>query len=234
MRGGSSSGAAANRVSGGSPSRGHVVRVLVIAAVRLYREGITEALARDDRLSVVWATADHAAALGRLGDLSPDVVLVEAGRTDGPALVRAIRAQRPAARVVALGIADDHAEVSALAAAGLAGWVTRDASVDDMREAVVSAADDEARRPARAVTGLERETPSLAAEAAGAARAVEALTRRQREILALIDEGLSNKEIALRLSIGLPTVKNHVHNILEKLQVSGRGAAAAVVRSPPR
>jgi DNA-binding NarL/FixJ family response regulator len=59
-----------------------------------------------------------------------------------------------------------------------------------------------------------------------------ALTRRQREIVALIDEGLSNKEIARRLSIELPTVKNHVHNILEKLQVSRRGAAAAVVRSP--
>ena len=64
-------------------------------------------------------------------------------------------------------------------------------------------------------------------------QATGGLTRRQREIVALIDEGLSNKEIAGRLSIELATVKNHVHNILEKLQVSRRGEAAAVVRRPP-
>jgi DNA-binding NarL/FixJ family response regulator len=57
-----------------------------------------------------------------------------------------------------------------------------------------------------------------------------ALTSREQDIIALIDRGLSNKEIARQLKISLPTVKNHVHNILEKLQVSRRGAAAALLR----
>jgi DNA-binding CsgD family transcriptional regulator len=73
----------------------------------------------------------------------------------------------------------------------------------------------------------------LAARRAGPAD-TSALTPREREVLALVGEGLSNKEISRRLSIGLSTVKNHVHNLLEKLHVSRRGAAAARLRPDDR
>jgi len=224
--------AAANSASRrGSSCHAVTVQVFVLGGVRLYREGVAAALTDDDRFRVVGAAADGAAALQQLGRSAPDVVLVEAGPADAPALVRAIRAQAPEARVVALGISEEEADVLPLAEAGIAGWVTRDASVDDLREAVASAAAGETLCSPRMVASLLRRVASLAEDPRGD-RASRALTRRQREIVALIDEGLSNKEIARRLSIELPTVKNHVHTILGKLQVSRRGEAAALLRTP--
>jgi two-component system, NarL family, nitrate/nitrite response regulator NarL len=223
--------AAANPASEcGSSSHAVTAHVFVLAGVRLYREGIAAALANDDRFRVVGAAADRAA-LRQLGEAAPDVVLMEAGPADAPALVRAIRAHAPEAKVVALGISEDEADVLPLAEAGIAGWVTRDASVDDLREAVASAAAGETLCSPRMVASLLRRVASLAEDLRDG-HASRSLTRRQREIVALIDAGLSNKEIARQLSIELPTVKNHVHNILEKLQVSRRGEAAALVRAP--
>ena len=120
-----------------------------------------------------------------------------------------------------------------LAEAGIAGWVTREASVDDLRATVASAAAGEAVFSPRLAASLLRRVAALASERRVGAQATP-LTRRQREILALIDEGLSNKEIARRLSIEVATVKNHVHNILEKLEVTRRAEAAALVREPMR
>jgi two-component system, NarL family, nitrate/nitrite response regulator NarL len=222
--------AAANPAStrGGS-SDAATAHVFVLAGVRLYREGVAAVLANDDRFRVVGAA--DSTALQQLRDSAPDVVLMEAGPKDAPALVRAIRAHAPGAKVVALGISEEEADVLPLAEAGIAGWVTRDASVDDLREAVASAAAGEALCSPRMAASLLRKVASLAEDLRDG-HATRVLTRRQREIVALIDEGLSNKEIARQLSIELPTVKNHVHNILEKLQVSRRGEAAALVRTP--
>ena len=224
-------GAAATPPSEGGLLDAAVVRTFVLAGVRLYREGVAAALAEDDRFRVVGAAAERADALPQLSELLPDVVLVAAGPADAPALVRAIRAHAPEASVVALGLVEEDEDVLPLAEAGIAGWVTRDASVDDLREVVALAAAGEARCSPRMTASLLRRV-ALLAEDSRDGLDTPALTRRQREIVALIDEGLSNKEIARRLSIELPTVKNQVHNILEKLQVSRRGAAAAVVRSP--
>ena len=215
-----------------SPAVAVTVDVFVLAGVRLYREGIASALAQDDRFRVVGAAADGAAALAQLRESAPDVVLVEAGRAEAPALVRAVRAHAPEATVVALGIAEEEADVLPLAEAGIAGWITRDASVDNLRETVASAAAGEVRCSPRMAATLLQHLAWLADDRRRR-QASGGLTRRQREIVALIDQGLSNKEIAGRLSIELATVKNHVHNILEKLQVSRRGEAAAVVRRPP-
>ena len=226
-------GAAATTASREGPLQPAIVRVFVLVRVRLYREGIAAALAADDRFCVVGADGDRAVRAPAARELAPDVVLVEAGAR-GRACVRARDPRRGAraARVVALGIAEEEADVLPLAEAGIAGWVDagriggRPArggrSGRGGRGALLSTDDREPAAPAgvarRRISRDGLDTPTL--------------TRRQREIVALIDEGLSNKEIARRLSIELPTVKNHVHNILEKLQVSRRGAAAAVVRSP--
>jgi two-component system nitrate/nitrite response regulator NarL len=209
------------------------VDVFVLAGLRLYREGVAAALAEDGRFCVVGMAADAPTALAGLAEVTPAVVLVETGGEDGPSLVRAIRDHVPDARIIALGISGEEADVLPLAEAGIAGWLTRDASVEDLREAVSSAAAGEAVCSPRMAASLLRRVAALAADRGFGPQATP-LTRRQREILALIDEGLSNKEIARRLSIELATVKNHVHNILEKLQVTRRAEAAALVREPVR
>jgi two-component system, NarL family, nitrate/nitrite response regulator NarL len=204
---------------GDSPAEPIRIRVLVISAVRLYREGLEELLGRDSRL--------------RIAAEAPDVVLLDTASSDGLGAVRRVSASIPEARIVALGVSETPGEVLALAEAGIAGYVTREASAEHVAEAVWRAANDELACSPRVAASLLRHVRELAAlrppDAAG-----PGLTPREREIVGLIDEGLSNKQIASRLCIELPTVKNHVHNILEKLHVSRRGEAVARLRQSRR
>jgi DNA-binding NarL/FixJ family response regulator len=104
--------------------------------------------------------------------------------------------------------------------------VSRDATVDDLVKAIRRSAHGEYLGPAWLMPMLLRRV-ATGPHANGPPPALERLTRREREVLALIAEGLANKEIAGRLRIELPTVKNHVHNILEKLEVRRRSEAVA-------
>ena len=131
--------------------------------------------------------------------------------------------------MVALGVADADDHVLGCAEAGVAGYVPRDASLDDLVAVIESAFRGEAICSPRIAGSLLRRIATLAAGQNGTMPLAH-LTGREREIVRLIDRGLSNKEIARDLGIEVATVKNHVHNILEKLQVRRRGEAAARMR----
>jgi DNA-binding NarL/FixJ family response regulator len=134
--------------------------------------------------------------------------------------------------VVALAITESEAGVLACAETGVAGYVTRDASMDEVVATLLAVARGELACPPAIAASLFRHVGTLSARRGEPAPDV--LTPREREIVELIEQGLSNKEISRRLSIGLSTVKNHVHNLLEKLHVPRRGAAAARLREPER
>jgi DNA-binding NarL/FixJ family response regulator len=135
----------------------------------------------------------------------------------------------PGLKVIALGIDELESEVIRWAEAGIDGLVSRQASLEDLMATVDSVAQGETLCSPRMTAALLRHVGVLARER-GSSRATSPLTAREREIAGLIDEGLSNKEIAQRLCIELATVKNHVHNLLEKLGVRRRGEAAAAWR----
>jgi len=158
------------------------------------------------------------------------VVLLDTAIPDNVWIVRALVAAVPGPKVVALAVPEVEREVLACAEAGVAGYVTREGSVEDLVAAVESVARGEMVISPRMAATLLQRVATLALEQSPAA--IEArLTTREVEILDLIDQGLSNKEIARRLTIELSTVKNHVHNILEKLNVTRRGEAAARARA---
>jgi DNA-binding NarL/FixJ family response regulator len=156
------------------------------------------------------------------------VVLLDAASHGALEGACAIRASSPDAAVVALGVANAEGDVIACAEAGVAGYVVREGSVEDLIATVESAARGELRCSPRMAGALVRRLARLAAgqPIPDGAR----LTRRELEIVRMIDDGLSNKEIAVRLSIEVATVKNHVHHLLEKLGVRRRGEAAAKLR----
>ena len=203
-----------------------MIRVLIVAEIRLYREGLAAMLrAESEGIDVVATAAGADDAVRGLRDLSPDIVLLDMA-PDNAWLVRALEAAVPGTRVVALAVPENEREVLACAEAGVAGFVTRDASVEDVAAAVESAARGEVLASPRMVATLFARIATLALERSP--ESIESrLTARELEILNLIDQGLSNKEIARRLTIELSTVKNHVHNIFEKLNVSRRSEAAA-------
>ena len=215
-----------------------MIRTFILVGVRLYREGLERFLQAQESVQVIGSAARPSDAIDRIQDLRPDVVLVDLGMVDGRSAARRIRAAASEARVVALAVSETGAEVVAWAEAGMAGYVSRDGSLDDLVATIERATRGETLCPPTIMASvIER----LAAHANGPSQPADHphLTRREAEIIGLIDQGLSNKEIARALSIALPTVKNHVHNILEKLQVRRRAEVASVLRhrepsGPPR
>jgi len=203
--------------------------VAVIARIRLYRDGLADLLADAPGVAVVAAAASPAEVRERLRREPPDVVLLTAGSDEGPALVRRIVALAPGTAVVVLGIADDDLAVLSLAEAGVSGYVRIDASGEELLAVVRAVSRGEAPCSPQISGALLRRVAALARRETPPAPDRD-LTAREREIVGLIDDGLSNKEIATRLHIEVTTVKNHVHHVLEKLSVRRRGEAAAVVR----
>jgi len=205
------------------------IRVCVVDEVRLVRDGIACALARDGKLDAAVRSADSREWGVRVEEFRPDVVLVRVAAPQDIVTLRAIATAAPGVRVVALGVTDAADEVIACAEAGAAGYLPRDGTLEDLTTIITSVAGGETVCSPRVAAALLRRVASLAAERRmgnGNAR----LTARESEIVRLIDRGLSNKEIAQQLVIEVRTVKNHVHNILEKLQVHRRGEAAARIR----
>jgi two-component system nitrate/nitrite response regulator NarL len=207
-----------------------MIRVLIVAHIRLYREGLRDMLSTEPRITVVGTAAGADEAVVALREHAPDVVLLDMAIPDNVWLVRALCAAVTGTKVVALAVPDVEREVLACAEAGVAGYVTREGSVEDVVAAVESVARGEMLCSPRMAATLLQRVATLALERSPGS--IEArLTRRELEILDLIDQGLSNKEIARRLTIELSTVKNHVHNVLEKLNVSRRADAVARMRT---
>ena len=207
------------------------MRVFVCAGVRMYEEGLASAIRDDMRFDLAGTAASRHTLLDALLTLEPppDVVLVDLGRDEGIAAVRALRRMVPECGVIALAVggADD---VVAYAEAGAAGLVPRESSLEELGGLIQSVADGGSPVAARLGTVLLRRLAAQA-EHTRAGPDPRSLTVREREVARLIDRGLSNKEIATHLSIELPTVKNHVHSILEKVNVSRRYEAALVLRN---
>ena len=145
------------------------------------------------------------------------------------AAVRAVVRALPATKVLALAMPEIEPRLIALAEAGISGYVSRDGSIEDLVEAVDSVHRGEMLCSPRMAATLLRRVTALAAEQP-LARPRAQLTGRQLEIVGLIGQGLTNKEIASRLCIELPTVKNHLHTIFARLDVSRRTEAAARAR----
>jgi DNA-binding NarL/FixJ family response regulator len=207
-----------------------VTRVLLISSICLYREGLSELLGRSGRIEVTAAaeTVEEGIELYRSTLSPPDVIVLDTLRVDGVEKVRELRQALGDVRVLGLTVPERESVVIAVAEAGISSFVTPDASVEQVVEAIESVARGEATFSPSMAAALMRRLAFLARDRDDGVDA--SLTRREREILTLIDEGLSNKQIAQRLRIELPTVKNHVHHILGKLGVHRRSEAAAVVR----
>lgn len=205
------------------------VSVFIVTDIRLYRDGLAQSLGRRSEIRVLGTAVGTEGLAERMGELAPDVVLVDVVVPGSLEAIRAMRDASPSARIVALAVPEAEAEVLAYAEAGVAGFIPRDASLDELVACVRAACRDELLCSPRVAAILLRRVTSLARTQRSEAAPV-ALTSRQAEILDLIGQGLSNKEIARQLCIELSTVKNHVHQILDRLQVHRRAEAAALVR----
>ena len=213
-----------------SGHRDPVIRVLVCSDVRLYRDGLALVLAREPRLEVAGTAADADEAVAVAADVQPDVVLLDMSVPDSVGAIGAFGEAAPETKVLALAVPEREAELVAYADAGVDGYVTRDDSLDDLVAAIESVARGEMLCSPRVAAVLLRRVAVLAGRVSQQQQQTAQLTRRELQIVPLLEEGLSNKEIAVQLHIELPTVKNHVHNILRKLDAHGRADAVTLAR----
>jgi DNA-binding NarL/FixJ family response regulator len=204
------------------------VKVLVVTEIRLYRDGVADALRKLPDVELVVTAADGAAAVVAARRAECDVVLVDMVLPDCTRTVRALLSARPTVKVVALGVPEDGPEVVAVAEAGISGYVSREDTVDQVGEALRSVLRGEAACSGKVTAGLLAHIALQAKVRPSAAVVAAPLTPRERDVLRLIENGMSNKEIARALDLQLSTVKNHVHNLLTKFGASGRAEVSAV------
>jgi|SRR2546421_1640985 len=204
-----------------------MIRVLILSDIRLYRDGLAKILSTESRLQVVATAADLATAVQALTSGATDVALVDMALSDSVAAVRHLAAAAPTTKILALGVRDSDQDVIATAEAGVAGYVPRAASVADLVKALECVGRGELLCSPRAAATLLRRVTALAASRQDASPTGAILTPREQEIARLLESGLSNKDIARQLGIELATVKNHMHHLLEKLQVHRRSHAVA-------
>jgi DNA-binding NarL/FixJ family response regulator len=209
--------------------RDEKIRVLIVIDVRLYREGLAATLRDHERLTVVATAADRAAALDAAREAKPDLVIVDVALADALELMRELRGETPTIRLVAFAVEDDVSAILDCAEAGAAGFVTANASIEELVIALERVYEGELACSPRMAAELLRSAVARKEPPPPPAPAPNGLTSRERQVLGCLQQGLSNKEIAASMCIAEATVKNHVHRLLEKLQVSSRWRAAAYV-----
>ena len=224
-------GASSSNTVGGM---GKKIRVLVIEDNRLLRDGLAALLDAQPDLKVVAAAEGPDAGLLRVQETKPHVVLVDAslGNHRSHRFVESVRTTVPEARVIVMNLLPVEEDVVEFVKAGATGFVAKRAKIDDLVETVRSVAGG-AKVVLPPLTGALFSYIAKRAVGRRAPAVSEAvrMSKRERQVIALIVEGLSNKEIAVRLHIATDTVKSHVHNILEKLALHNRLQIAAHAHS---
>ena len=209
------------------------IRVLLIEDNRLLRDGIATMLEAHGDFDVV-EISNGTDALSRLQGLSdpPQVILIDLrlAEMDSLRLMGLILAEQPDIRIIAMDIMPEHIDIVQFVEAGGWGFILKDATMNEYSETIRAVALGKCVLPPLLTKSLFTQIIHHATGNGGLSDNVTQLTQRERQIVDLISEGLSNKDIALRLHIATFTVKSHVHNVLEKLALGTRLQIAAFAR----
>ena len=209
------------------------LKLLVASEVRFLRDSLGEVLGRNGDMTVIGFARDSREMVSMSESLAPDIVLMDSALRDGIAAVRRLRETPAKPRTVVFAIAETAESILNWAEAGITGYISSDAALCDLNSLMVDIAGGQQTCAPRVSAALIR-TVGASGLPAREQGTPSGLTRRELEIVGLIGSGLSNKEIARRLNIGLATTKSHVHSVLSKLRLQRRGQAASWTRSLDR
>ena len=205
-----------------------MITVAIIEDNRLVREGMTDMLNELPDVKVVLAATNLEA--GMLKKKNPRVVLLDVGlqAKNSLRLAEACKKEMADVRVIVMDLLPVHEEIAEFVNAGVAGFILKDATFEDFVGTIRSVADGARVLPPRMTGSLFSQIAEVAVRR-GSESALEAvrMTPREREVIALIAAGMSNKEIAKRLNVATDTVKSHVRNVMDKLTLHTRLQIAA-------
>jgi two-component system nitrate/nitrite response regulator NarL len=193
------------------------IKVLVVDDHPVVRKGLQSCLARQERLKIVGEACDGDEALQKARQLEPDIILldIDLPRMNGLAVTELLRKEQPAIKVLVLSVHTNREFIFRIIQAGAHGYIPKAAPPDELVRAIETVCDGEAFfSPEIAQAALNQLVNS-----GGRQEPFVQLTAREREVLALIAEGRSNKEVASQLGIGVRTIETHRERIMRKLRI---------------
>jgi DNA-binding NarL/FixJ family response regulator len=209
------------------------IRVLIVDDHALFRRGLEMVLAEEPDIELVGEASDGAEAVAKAGEALPDVVLMDIRmpKSSGIEACRAMKEVVPSAKIVMLTISDEEEDLFEAIRAGASGYLLKDIPYDEVADVVRAVHGGQSLINPSMAAKLLTEFAALA-KREGEERAQEVpppkLTDREMEVLRLVARGMNNRDIAKELFISENTVKNHVRNILEKLQIHSRMEAVMI------
>ena len=201
------------------------IRLLLIEDNRLLRDGILTILKPQKDIVIIASSGDSKNPLLKIHQLKPNVVLLDLGLRSQNSLhvVEIVKKEFPQAKIIVMDLAPVQADILQYVKAGANGFILKDASLNDLLITIRTVSEGATVLPPLLVDSLFSQIVEHAVRE-GKSKLNEAvkMTKRERDVIALLSEGLSNKEIAQKIHISTYTVKSHIHNIMEKLALHTR------------
>lgn len=210
------------------------IRILLIEDNRMLREGITAMINGQGDVTVAAVSDGKANALAKARAVKPQLLLMDLGLESQSSLdaVRSVKKEFPAIKIIGMGLAPAQTDILEFVQAGAEGFILKNATVDDVIRTIRAVASGETVLPPPMTGSLFSQVVEHALlKGKRNYRGAIRMTQREKEVIALIMDGKSNKQIAQKLNIATFTVKSHVHNILEKLALHSRLEIAMYARN---
>jgi len=211
-----------------------MIPLLLIEDNRLLREGILAIIKKDPDLKVVAATGSSEEAVRSARKLKPHLILLDLGLRDQNSLrvLKMLKKELPSSKVVIMDLIPTQEDIIEFVKAGASGFIVKDATAVDFLKTVRSVAQGTNVLPPPLTGSLFSQIIEHTASMSNSQKMESVrMSKREREVIELIADGLSNKEIAQRLHVATYTIKSHVHNVLEKLALHSRLEIAAYIAS---
>jgi DNA-binding NarL/FixJ family response regulator len=208
-----------------TPSEANPIRVLIVDDHALFRRGLEMVLGQESDIEVVGEAADGAEAVTMASEMAPDIVLMDVRmpRRGGIDATSAIKQSVPSAKIVMLTISDEEADLYDAIKAGAMGYLLKEISIDEVAADIRAVYNGQSLISPSMASKLLSEFASMIKNKDDRPQLpTPRLTEREMEVLRLVAKGLNNRDIAKQLYISENTVKNHIRNILEKLQLHSR------------
>ena len=201
------------------------IRILLVEDNRILRDGITALLDKEKDFTVTGLSDGGRDVVAMTRKVKPHVVLLDLGleSKNGLEIVENLKKEFPGIKIIGMGLAPSQADIMEFVQAGADGFILKDATLEDVANTIRSVSAGRTVLPSSMTTSLFFQIAEHAIlKGKRNLRGATRMTQREKEIIALISDGMSNKQIASNLNIATFTVKSHVHNILEKLELQSR------------